>query len=51
MSEGDREAGAEVSRCLLEGMTTLHSGPDGRSGRWLGVTAIPYLGQMQSERT
>ena len=35
----------------VRGLTTLHGGSEGVSGRWFLVREMPYFGQRDSERT
>ena len=43
--DGEREGVA------VWGLTTLHGGSEGVSGRWFLVREMPYFGQSDSERT
>ena len=43
--DGEREGVA------VRGLTTLHGGSEGVSGRWFFVREMPYFGQSDSERT
>ena len=43
--DGEREG------VVVRGLTTLHGGSEGVSGRWFLVREMPYFGQSDSERT